>query len=257
MAGINFLSRNLLKDAIISLDTGTENAQFPLSNLFNDATAVKFRSNENSVVILIDCLVTSQIDAVAIHGDTNADLGLTSASFKTSLTTDFSSSPAHNIPLNALERLGFTFIEPVAHRYVELTLVGGGSFCEVSNVFIGERVNLPQQNLSISSFGYGLSDQSTASRNRYGQVFVDKRNKIKSLGGDLQHCLKSEQAELDAIWSRHGESLPLWVIVDQDGVATEGGPEALTIYGYLDKTPQWKSGGGQTWNTSISLTQAG
>lgn len=257
MAGINFLSRNLVRAANISLTTGTENAQFPLSNILNDSPAIKFRSQENTVVILFDLLVTSTINAVALHGDTNADLGLTSASFKTSLTTDFSSSTPVTIPLNAAERLGFALTEGVNHRYLELTLTGGGGFCELSNVFIGERVELPQQNLSIGSFEYGYIDLSSISRNDYGQFFIDKRNQIKQLGGSLEHCLKSEQAELDAIWARHGKSLPLWVIVDKDGVATEQGKEALTIYGYLNDVPQWKSGGGQTWNTSLEVTQAG
>ena len=44
MSGINFLSENLTDNATFSLSTGTENTQFPLTNLINNTTTKKFRS---------------------------------------------------------------------------------------------------------------------------------------------------------------------------------------------------------------------
>lgn len=257
MAGINFLSRNLVASADISLETGTENAQFPLNNILNDSTSIKFRSLEDNVVILLDLKQTTNIDVVAIHGDTNEDLNLTSASIKTSLTTDFSSSDTVEINLSDLERSGYAFFDDTSARFVELTLVGGGEYAELSNLFIGKRVNLPQQNLSISGFVYGKIDQSSVSTNEYGQVFVDKRNQIKTLSGPLQHCLKSEQDVLDEVFTRHGQSVPLWVIVDPDSSGMVDGRDKLSCYGYLTDVPQWSAGGGQTWNTELTIRQAG
>lgn len=255
--GITFLSNNLVDSAVISLTTGTENAQFPLSNLQNAATAVKFRSQENDVVILFDLQQTRQIDAIALHGDTNADLGMTTASIKTSLTTDFSGSVGVPISLSAEHSMGYEYITPVNHRYVELTLSGTGSYVELSNIFIGKRIELLQQNLSISSFQYGAIDKSKRSENQYGQMFIDKRNQLKTLGGSIEFCIKSEQEQLDEMFIRHGENSPLWMIVDKDGAAMNSGEYKLSIYGYLTTRPQWSASGGQTYNTEVEIRQAG
>lgn len=258
MAGINFLSENYLDNAIVSLTTGTENAQFPLTNLSNDATAKKFRSLENTVVIQFDLQQVRTIDAIALHGDTNSTLGMTTASVKTSLTTDFSSSTAQNIPLSGDNLLGYLFFTtPVSHRYVELTLTGTGVFVELSNIFIGERIELVYQNLSIGSFDYGQNDMSTSSTNMYGQQFIDKRNKIKYLAGGIDFAIKSEHEVLDNMFTRHGISEPLWMIVDKDGQAMTDGEYKLSIYGYLNERPNWSASGGQTYNTKVKITQAG
>lgn len=255
--GIAFLSDNLVDTAVMSLDTGTENAQFPLQNLKNEAAAKKFRSQENNVVIVFDLQETRTINTIALHGDTNENLGLTSASVRTSLTTDFSGSAVTNIPLSAEDIMGYVYMTSVDHRYVELTLSGTGVYAELSNIFIGERIELLQQNLSISSFKYGQRDKSRVSENDYGQVFVDKRNKIKTLGGTLEFCILSEQEILDDMFTKHGKSEPLWMIVDKDGEGMTRGEYKLTIYGYLQQRPNWTASGGKTYNASVSMNQAG
>jgi len=255
--GISFLSDNLVNDGVVTLTTGTENAQFPLSNVKNDATAVKFRSQENDVVMVIDVQQTRTMDTFAIHGDTNEELGLTSVSIKTSLTTDFSSSVAIPITLSAENLMGYEYIDPVSHRFVEITMSGSGSFVEVSNIFIGERIELLQQNLSISSFQYGFNDQSSVSANKYGQKFIDKRNKIKTLGGAVEFCIKAEQEELDEMFIRHGSSIPLWMIIDKQSDGMNSGEYKLTVYGYFNSMPTWTASGGQTYNTSVDVQQAG
>lgn len=255
--GISFLSDNLVDSAVVELTTGTENAQFPLTNIQNDATAKKFRSLENSVVLRFDLQQTRTIDTIALHGDTAGTLGLTSASIKTSLTTDFSGSTATPITLSPEHMMGYVYFTSVDHRYVELTLTGTGVYAELSNIFIGERIELLQQNISISSFDYGQDDKSRVASNDYGQKFVDKRNKIKTLGGNIEFCIKSEQQELDDMFTKHGKSEPLWMVVDKDGVGMIDGEYKLTIYGYMSTRPKWSASGGQTYNCTIKMEQAG
>lgn len=257
MSSINFLSENLIDNASLSLTTGTQNAQFPLSNLKNESTSYKFRSLENAVVIQVDLLQQRTIDSVALHGDTNDSLGVTAVSIKTSLTTDFSASSAISLDLSAEERLGFKFFTPVAARYVEVTISGTGSYCEASNIYIGERINLINQNVSIGTFSYGFEDKSSVVENLYGQRFVDKRNSIKRLGGSIEFCIKSEQEVLDNMFSYHGKSKPLWLILDSNGDSIEDGEFKLSIYGYFTSRPRWSASGGQTYNTAIEIEQAG
>lgn len=256
--GITFLSENLADQAVLSLTTGTENAQFPLENIKNHANAVKFRSLENSVVIVFDLQQTRDIDTIALHGDTNATLGLTAASVRTSLTTDFSASTPQNIPLSAPNLIGYLYLAAeVSHRYVELTLTGTGSYVELSTIFIGKRLEIEQNNLSIDSFRYGTRDNSITSNNKYDQLFVDKRNSTKFLAGTLQYCTKSEQELVDNLFIRHQRSLPLWMIIDKDGVGMNDGEYKLTIYGYLQDIPVWSASGGNHYNCNIRVNQAG
>lgn len=255
--GITFLSENLMDQAVLSLTTGTANAQFPLDNIKNEATAVKFRSNENTVVILADLQQTRTLDSFAIHGDSNEEFGVTNVSIKTSLTTDFSSSTAINIPVSAANLMGYEYFTSVDHRYVEITLTGSGSFAEVSNIFIGARVNIEQNNLSIGAFRYGTRDRSTVNTNRYGQRFVDKRNALKFLGGRLEFCTKSEQETLDNMFLRHLRSEPIWMIVDKESSGMNEGQYKLAIYGYFEEAPQWTASGGNHYNINLRVNQAG
>lgn len=257
MAGIAFLSENFVDSSNLSLSTGTENAQFPLDNIKNDANAVKFRSQENSIVIVFDMQQTRAIDSFAIHGDTNGTLGLTTASIKTSLTTDFSGATAIPIALSAENLIGYEYFTEVSHRYVELTLTGTGSYAEVSTVFIGKRIELEQMNLSIDSFRYGYRDNSTTSNNRYDQMFVDKRNSTKFVSGAMEYCTKSEQETLDEMFRRHQRSEPLWMIVDKDSLGMNDAQYKLTVYGYLQDVPLWTANGGFHYSANIRVNQAG
>lgn len=255
--GVVFLSDNYVDDSTMSLSTGTENAQFPLLNLKNEATAVKFRSLENTIVIVFDLLQTRTIDTVALHGDTNSNLGMTTASVKTSLTTDFSGATAIPISLSAEHIMGYEYITAVPHRYVELTLTGSGVYVELSNIFIGERIDIEQNNLSIDSFRYGYRDNSTTSNNKYDQLFIDKRNSTKFVGGTLQFCTKTEQSTLDEMFRRHQRSKSLWMIVDKEGSGMTDGEYKLTTYGYLQDVPLWSAAGGQHYTANIRVNQAG
>ena len=254
--GITFLSDNLVLDAELSLTTGSENIQFPLKNLQNVSTARKFRSDGNDVVIVIDLQQTRSFNAIAVMGDATGQFGITNMSFKTSVTTDFSMSTAQTIPYNASQNMGYLFFTTEARRYVEITFTGSGSFVEVGAIFLAERIELPQNNLSTGSFKYINRDPSKVSKNRYSQRFIDELPLVKMLSGALQYCTVEEQFELDELFIKHGIHEPLFMVVDQDGAGMTEGQYKLSIYGYITKTPQWSASGGQLWNTSIEVEEA-
>ena len=255
MAGIKFLSENLFDTADVSLSSGSENAQFPLINLKNDSPSIKFRSTGSSAVLLIDLLQTRDIDCVALAFDTLTVMGVSDASFKTSLTTDFTASPTYVIDLSSEENIGFLSIDVVTHRFIELTLTSS-IYVEISNIFIGQSLELPLNSISIGSFSYGRIDRSNVEENRYGQKFIDIINKTKTLGGTIQYCTKEEQDELDDLWSRHGKTKPLWIILDESSQAMTNGQFKLTMYGYLNKDFEWSASGGQLYNVSLEMSQA-
>jgi hypothetical protein len=257
MASLVFLSENYVDESNFQLTTGTANAQFPLLNIKNESTVKKFRSIENNVVIRFDLQQTRTINSIALTGDATQTLGLTSASVKLSLTNDFSGFTAVNIPLNAQHGMGY-YLWPtdMSYRYVEVTLTGQGTFCELSNIFIGERVELLQNSLGISSFNYSYKDNSSVSNNDYGQKFINIRNNIKVLGGGIDHCNRLEHEVIDDMLIRHQTHVPIWMIVDKDSEAMSEGNYKLAIYGYLTTLPKWSASGGQHFNTDIAIQQA-
>lgn len=256
MSGITFLSENHFDGASLTLTTGTPNAQFPLSNLQNDSPSVKFRSGGNTGVIEVDLLAAQDITYIAIAADPLTSFTITAATVKTSATTDFSLSTMYTIDLSQQQAIGFKSIPQVNHRYVEITLTGTGGFTELGKVFIGSEINIPQNSISISSFGYSYNDRSSIQANKYGQKFIDTLNQTKSLGGTIEYCTKDEQETIDNMLIYHGKSLPIWMILDENSEAFNDGNFKLMIYGYLNKDNSWSAAGGQLYNVSIEIDQA-
>jgi len=255
MSGINFLSENLVDDATLSITTGTANAQFPLSNLQNESTTKKFRSTGNTVVVVVDMGQTRTINTIAVAGHAVDGLGITAMSAKTSVTLDFSGSTPIPITLTQEFNMGYEFTTEVSHRYVELTFTGNGSYCEVSNIFIGDRINLALNSFSIASFRYRQDDRSETRFNDYGQQFSNVLNFQKRLVGTIEYCTKSEVDTLDDMFLAHGRYKPLWVIIDPDSSAMTDGKYKLSSYCYMEKMPSFNAVGGQLFNTSMELNQ--
>ena len=255
MSGINFLSENLVNESTLSITTGVANSQFPLDNIKQESTTKKFRSTGNTVVIEVDLGQTREIDTIAIVGHAVDGLGVTALSVKTSVTSDFSGSTPIPITLTQEFNMGWEFITSVNHRYVELTFTGTGSFCEVSNIFIGKRINLPLNSFSIASFRYRQDDRSETRFNDYGQQFSNILNFQKRLVGTIEYCTKAETETLDEMFLEHGRHEPLWVILDPDSDAMNNGAYKLTVYGYMEKMPSFNAVGGQLFNTSMEVNQ--
>lgn len=255
MSGINFLSENLTDNATFSLTSGTENAQFPLTNLVNNSTTKKFRTVGNSAVMVIDLLQTRTIDTFALVGDATGSLGVTAVSIKTSVTLDFSSSTAIPINLSSEHNIGYEFITSVSHRYVEVTMTGNGSYIELSKIFVGERINLPEISFTLDSFRYGYRDLSNVQNNDYGQRFIDKRNKVKRLQGTLDFATLSETETLDDMFLRHGISEPIWIVLDPNSDAMNDGEFRLAMYAYMDDMPEWGAQGGKQYSADMKLSE--
>jgi hypothetical protein len=255
MSGMKFLYDNLVDQATLSLTVGSENSQFPLNNILNDATVVKFRSQTNACTVLIDLQQTRTINVIAIANDAVDQIGLTSVIAKTSLTTDFTTSVPRAITVDPEQGVGFVEFVNESKRYVQLQIVGNGTYCELGKVFVGQSLHLSEQSLSIDSFKYGYIEKSNIQGNDYGQKFINKRNKQKTISGNIKYCNQLEQSALDDMFIFVGTSLPLWLILDPSSEAITDGVNKLSIYGYLETIPDWSADGGQHYSTSLRLVQ--
>lgn len=255
---MNFLSDNRMLQATLSMDTGTENAQFPLTNLQNDFTTKVFRSNENTCSILVDIGASEAIDSVAVVGSAITGLGFTSMSIYGSPTTDFSGSTEVVVDLSAQYNFGFNlFTSTGSHRYwlIEVTNTAG-DYVELSNIYLGINEQITTNGINTESFVFTEVDNVNISLNDYGQKFIDKVNKIKYLSGNVQYVNSTEFTTMNDLYVQNGKSTPVWFILDCEDTLGTDSKYIFSGYFYFQTDFQWKGAGPGLYNVSLSFMEA-
>lgn len=257
MSSLTFLSENLLKDDSVEITmlNGSENVNFPLTNIQHNFTTKVFRSNENYCEIVVDLKQNRPIDVISLVGSNITGFGLTKISYALSATSNFDNQVDVEIPLSQQYNVGFVDIESTVARYVKLTLNNTGSFCELSTLFIGEKIDFEYNGLSQDGFRFGVRDNSSRRTNEYGQDFIDIKNQVKFLNGNVKFANKEEVDKLDLVLSRHMNKTPLWVIIDRcDNVITDG-KYRLSGYYRLNNLPNFTSAGVGLFDVSLTFQE--
>lgn len=253
MSKLTFLSDNLIDNCSLSLATGTANAQFPLANIKKTYTTKVFRSIENTVSIIIDLQSTFPVDSIAMVGDNT--LGFNTATLKGSGSLDFSGSTVHTLDLSHQYNFGFKQFTSESHRYWLLTLTGS-SYCEVSNIFLGSKTELPNNDIETTSFEWGDDPNVSIQENKYGQLFINEYNVQQILDGSIKLVNPTEYAILDTIFKRHGKTKPLWFILDPNGIGPIADSEFI-FSGYFNfkSNFKWKTITTGYYSISMSLKE--
>lgn len=257
MSKLQLMSENLITeyDSDITMLTGTENANFPISNLKHSFTTKVFRTNENNNEILIDLLQTRAADTFMLVGDALTGLGVTSVTIQGSATTNFTGITPISVDLDNNFNIGIVNFPEVSVRYWKINLVGGGTYNELSNIFLGKSTILENNSISISSFRIQTRDLSKTSTNNYGQEFTDKRSQQQEISGTIQYCNSEEVLLLDTLLRRHTDKTPLWAIIDSDNNITTDGKFRFSGYFSLQNSPTWTSTGYGLFNIPLTLRQ--
>ena len=236
---------------------GTENVQFPLTNIKNDFTTKVFRSNETTVEILIDLQATTTIDSFAIVGSSVDGIGFGDMSIQGSGSTDFSGSSVISIDVDSDFNFGFKLFTGVAFRYWKITVENtAGSYVELSNLYLGEKTQLLQNGFSLSSFAYSSTDNIDTKRNRYGQRFIDEYNRINSMSGSIEHATQAEFQEINDVYMQQGKTRPIFFILDPDGDTATDGEFLYSGFFYLDNDLSWSFSGPRLYNITVILSEA-
>lgn len=257
MANLNILTNNLVKsDGVeFSMITGTENVNFPLTNLFSNFTTKSFRSLENTSSILIDLKQTRDIDIFAIVGNNLTGLGVTTLDITFSATNDFTGQTPISVNLNSDFNFGYVEFTSVSARYVRISMTDTGEYCELSNFFIGSSEKLEFNGLSQDSFKFGLRDNSTRVSNEYGQEFINVRNQAKTLSGSINFANKVEVDVLERVLKEHINGKPLWLIIDQNDLILTNGNFRLSGYYKLTNQPDFSASGVSLFNIPLSFQE--
>lgn len=254
---LTFLTDNKAVGATYSMLTGTENAQFPLTNVDKVFTTKVFRSNEASAVIQVAFDSSQSIDTFAIVGNNLTGLGVDSVTVEGSPTTSFPGTNIETVNLSSDHNFGFKFLDnPGSFRYWKITLTGT-SYCELSNIYLGARTVVANNNIDTGSFTYSLRENFKAKSNNYRQLFIDKYNSSNELSGDIKFANSVEFEQLNNVYAEVGNTTPIWFILDSEGnLSTDGSSKYLfSGYFYLSGKLQWKNAAPSLWDTKISLIE--
>jgi hypothetical protein len=254
---LTFMADNKSLTADYSMVTGSENAQFPLTNIKHDFTTKVFRSNETAVAILVDLQATSTVDSFCIVGSSVAGLGLGDMTIQGSATTNFTGATVIPVDIDAAYNFGFKLFDAASFRYWKLTINNtAGSYVEISNIYIGEKTQITTNGFSTPSFAYTSTDNSSIKRNRYGQRFIDSYNRINTLSGTVEHATQAEFTEINDVYMQNGTTTPIYFILDPDGTTATDGEFLFSGYFYLTNDLAWTYSGPQLYNISITLEEA-
>lgn len=210
MSKSTFLAENFLLGADLSFVQGTENYQFPLENVKHDFSTKVFRSNENTVQILIDLKQTRPVDYFCMRGSALDGLGFLTARVEGSPTTSFNGVWT-DLDVSQKYNLAYTKITG-SFRYWKLE-VTALSFVEISNIFVGPQVQMDNNDIS-QGFKYSLNTNSTVSKNQVGQKFIDTFGTQKVISGAIKYANAEEFEQINEIQERLGENYPLWFLLD-------------------------------------------
>lgn len=257
MSNLTFLNENYVKDATLSVLSGSVDANFPVENIKDVRTTKVFRSDSNTVELQIDLLVTQSIDAFAVVGSSVDGLGFTSLTIYGSGSTDFSGSTPITIDLNSENNIGFKFFDEVPFRFWKLEFTGTGSYTEVSKIFLGRRRDFIPNSFSLPSFRYTNQDTSRVRTNSYGQPFIDRRTRLKRIEGTIQHMNNEEFDSVNEMMNINGTTEPIWVFSDPQGLSATNGEFLFSFYGRLLNVRQVSYSGFGLFNVSMTLEQIG
>ncbi len=210
---------NLVYVPETEITVDSENAFYPISNLTDPRTTKTFRTPEGTTTatIVFDFKTAEPVDSIIVIGNRITGLGFASMVIEAN-PSDFWASPAFSTTLvpNQQFNFGYTDVSETLpeYRFWRITVTGSTPYVELSNIFIGREI---QVNRSVDlNWGIKINDQSTFTTNRYGQRFVDVRNRIKEISLGYSILSKTEFAPLQDALIENGEYIPFWIIMDPD-----------------------------------------
>lgn len=215
---IKFYSFNLVDQAATTIAASSEDAFFPTTNLKNHLSTKVYRSVAaiTSSTVVFDFKTIEPVNSILIKGNNLDGFGFNSPATIEANPTNEWSSPAFSttITYDANFNLAIkTLASSESYRFWRLSLTGG-QYVELSNIFIGEYIQLTNNNITFG-WGFRTDDRATSSSNRYGQRYLDRVNSQIHMNASFKTLNVTELETLLAMFDYVGESRPLWVIINE------------------------------------------
>lgn len=253
LASLNLATSN---DTEYTLLTGTSNSQYPLTNIKHPFTTKIARVTGSTVEFQIDTKTSSTKNLFCIVGSSVDGLGFETCKIYGSATTDFTGATEVTVPLSSKYKFGYKiFDSDESYRYYKVKVTSSGTYCDISNIYLGESEVLTTNTISNKGFEVGVVDHAKVTKNAYSQRFIEKYNKLKTLSGTIDLINSSEHSTIKSTFDYCGISTPIWLLLDTDNASL---PEAEYIYSgyyFFDKSPSFKRVSHMLWSSKLTLTQ--
>jgi hypothetical protein len=250
---IKFYSNNLVDQAVIT--ASTENAQFPVENLQDHRRTKVFRSTSNSSSVIFDLQETSLIDSIIIVDEPRNGFGISTVTLQLNGTSDFS-SPAFTqaITLNDTHGIGHAEFAEQSYRFARLVMTSTLGYCELSKVFIGQKIQF-ENNMGIDlGWTYQDDELSIVKKNRYSQRFVDVISRIKSMNFSIRSMNADEFDQIMEIYDEKGKTKPFYVLNGDDTMVND--PDRFAGMFFLETVPSITNKSFGLYDISMNLEEA-
>lgn len=251
MANQYFLYNNLIKTA--ALTPSTVSAQYPVANLVDDRRTKVYRSTTNSDNIEIDLGSAQDINAFSIVHNGTA-FGVSTVTLELN-STNVWTSPAVSqvITLDTTHGFGYhIFNIDQNYRYARIVLTSSLAYCEVSKIFLGKYASIGELTFEYP-IKYKQNNNSSVTKNRLGQRFIDLINTQKEISGSISTMTKEEVAPLLSMLDFTSFTLPIWIIFPEGNITTDN--DRINGYYYLKDDPTLSFVIGNYWNTELNFEE--
>lgn len=257
-----FFYQNLAVLTTTTITAADEDIFYPASNIKHLHSVKEFRTNTGTLTttIVFDMQAAVNVDSLCLVGNNSTgSLALTSVKLQGN-STDTWGSPAYDsgtltMTSNELEEnfvardLGATY----TYRYWRLTVTNSTDYAGFSNIFLGEKLELANQD-----FTYGWSwqrvDRSTVQEGRYGQRFIDRISDQRLISGEFEYLNTTEFESLEQMTNYCGVYRPVFLLVDPDQNITTK-KEIFGGYYLFDKRPEYINTAYSLFNTKFELSE--
>ena len=247
-------SQNAGTGRLITIEDATTPPDARLS-LGNTWTITFLEATFANVVRLNFQLQTdTDIDTIAVVGSNLDGFGYSSVNLRTSLTSDFGSSEAIAVDINAQENFGYSFYTERLARYVQLEFLNTAALVEVSKVFIGKRITL-SSTYSLEGFTKETRRNDEISENIVGNRFVNILNARTYYSGLFPLMEKDNFLILENLFLTHGSYEPIWVMLDQENKIFDNGEFKMSTYTYINNIFSHDLVGGGYFNVTLELLE--
>ncbi|WP_374029774.1 hypothetical protein [Bdellovibrio bacteriovorus] len=192
----------------------------------------------------IDLGVDGNPQALVLTGERNTKLNLSAAAtviIEANLTDNWA-APAFSQVVPFHDRTMVLFDEnglaPVPYRFWRIKIVDQDNpdgFIEFNKVYLGTMYS-PIRGAATFPFSGSVDTRENQNTTEYGERFSTKRRKSDIFSVDWEHLTVTEKEYIMDIFERYGESKPLFMMFDGNGVFSSG-PEFYTRMVYFTSPP--------------------
>lgn len=250
---ITFYSNNLVDQATI---TATHpNSLYPASNLKDPRRTKVVRTTTNSDSVVFNFGSQEPINSFIIVDNKLTGFGVSSITLELN-NYDSWTSPALSIPVTLNTTFGFAYAEfPIVnYQYARVVMTSSNSFCELSKVFIGEKIAF-ENGMGID-LGWSFQDKELSSikENRYGQKFIDTIMRQRQMEFSLRSMDKTELDQVLEIYDSKSTTVPFYLRIGDTSIIND--PARFAGMFYLNSIPRITNKSFGLYDLSMSIEEA-